>query len=186
MTGLHALWLPVVVGAVLVFFASSVLHMLTGWHKSDYPKLPQEDAVMAALRPLDIPAGDYLMPCPSSREEMMTPEFKAKFERGPRLMMTVFEPGPHKMGKQLATWFLYLLVIGLFSGYIAGRALPPGASYLDVFRFVGATAFLGYGAALWQNTIWYQRATLTTVKSSIDSLLYALLTAGAFGWLWPR
>jgi len=186
MTGLQALWLPVLVAAVLVFFASFVLHMLTGWHKSDYPKLPQEAAVMDALRPFNIPPGDYMMPCPSSPKEMATPEFKAKFEAGPRLMMTVFKPGPHGMGKQLALWFAYLLVIGTFAGYVAGRALPLGASYLDVFRFVGTTAFLGYGAALWQNTIWYQRATLTTVKSTIDSLIYALLTAGAFGWLWPR
>ena len=34
--------------------------------------------------------------------------------------------------------------------------------------------------------IWYRRSLLTTIKSSVDGLIYALLTAGTFGWLWPR
>jgi hypothetical protein len=54
-----------------------------------------------------------------------------------------------------------------------------------VFRFAGATAFVGYGLALWQHSIWYKLAWSTTLKSNVDSLIYALLTGGAFGWLWP-
>ena len=38
MTGLSALWLPILVSAVLVFVASSLIHMASPWHKSDYPK----------------------------------------------------------------------------------------------------------------------------------------------------
>jgi hypothetical protein len=71
-------------------------------------------------------------------------------------------------------------------GDIAGRALPAGARYLAVFRFAGATAFYGYALALWQNTIWYKKNWMTTLKSNADGLIYALLTAGFFGWLWPR
>ena len=55
-----------------------------------------------------------------------------------------------------------------------------------MFRFVGVTAFLGYSAAIWQMNIWYQRSLTTTIKGTIDGLLYAFLMAGTFGWLWPR
>ena len=65
-------------------------------------------------------------------------------------------------------------------------ALPVGADYLHIFRFVGVTAFLSYSMALWQMSIWYHRSWISTIKSTIDGLIYALLTAGMFGWLWPR
>jgi hypothetical protein len=55
-----------------------------------------------------------------------------------------------------------------------------------VFRFAGTTAFIGYSVALWQMSIWYRRAWSTTIKATVDGLIYALLTAGVFGWLWPR
>jgi hypothetical protein len=57
---------------------------------------------------------------------------------------------------------------------------------LRVFRFIGAAAFMGYSFALWQMSIWYNRAWSSTIKSTIDGLIYACLTAGTFGWLWPR
>jgi hypothetical protein len=90
------------------------------------------------------------------------------------------------MATQLVLWFFYSVVVSLFAGYIAGRALPAGAHYLQVFRFVGASAFMGYSLALFQHSIWYKRDWGTTLKSVVDGLVYALFTAGTFGWLWPR
>ncbi|HEY6208636.1 MAG TPA: hypothetical protein VIW28_06230 [Gemmatimonadales bacterium] len=189
MTGLSALWLPILLSAVLVFVASSVIHMVLPWHKSDYPKMPNEDKVMDALRALAIPPGDYMIPRPSSREEMRSPEFAEKIKKGPMMVLTVMPSVPSgrpAMGKNLVQWFIYCAVVGVFAAYVAGRALQPGAPYLAVFRFAGATAFIGYSLALWQMSIWYRRAWSTTVKATVDGLIYALLTAGAFGWLWPR
>jgi hypothetical protein len=186
MTGLSALWLPIVVSAVFVFVASSIIHMASPWHKSDYPKLTNEDQVMDALRGLSIPPGDYFVPRPSSREDMRSPAFADKVNRGPVAVFTVMPPGQMSMGRNLAMWFGYCAVVSLFAGYIAGRALPPGSAYPQVFRFVGATAFIGYSLALWQMSIWYRRAWTTTIKATVDGLIYALLTAGTFGWLWPR
>lgn len=185
MTGISGLWMPILLSAVLVFLASSVLHMALPWHRGDYPLLPREDEFRAAVGPLNIPPGDYMVPRAGSMEEMKSPAFAEKLKQGPNLMMTVFPPGPFTMGKNLALWFLYSLVISLFAAYVAGRALGAGSEYLAIFRFVGVTAFLGYSAALWQNTIWYQRSWVTTAKSTVDGLIYALLSAGAFGWLWP-
>jgi hypothetical protein len=186
MTGLSSLWLPILLSAVIVFLASSVIHMMLPWHKSDYPKMPNEDKVMDALRPLAIPPGDYMIPRPSSTQEMRAPEFLEKMKKGPVVVMTVLPNGPMGMGKNLTQWFLYSVVVGVFGAYVAGRALPPGAAYLSVFRFVGVTAFLAYAAALWQMSIWYRRAWITTIKATVDGLIYGLLTAGTFGWLWPH
>jgi hypothetical protein len=185
MTGLTALWMPILLSAVIVFVVSSIIHMASPWHKGDYPKLPNEDKVMDALRPLGIPMGDYMMPRPSSREEMRSPEFAEKLKKGPVVMMTVM-PGGMAMGRNLAMWFAYLVVVSVFAGYVAGRTLPAGTPYLRVFQVVGATAFVAYALALWQMSIWYRRAWMTTVKATVDGLIYALLTAGTFGWLWPR
>jgi hypothetical protein len=186
MTALHLLWLPILLSSVIVFVVSSIIHMALPWHKSDYPKVPNEDRVMDALRPLAIPPGDYMIPRPSSREDMRSPEFAEKMRKGPVMMLTVMPNGPMSMGKNLALWFLYSVVVGLLAAYVAGRALPVGAAYLHVFRFVGVTAFVGYSLALWQMSIWYRRAWSATIKATVDGLIYALLTAGTFGWLWPR
>lgn len=185
MAPLSALWLPIVVSAVLVFLASSVIHMLSPWHKSDYPRLANEDAVMDALRPLAIPPGDYVVPRPETREEMSTPAFLEKMQRGPVVAMTVMPSGQMSMGRNLSLWFVYLIVVSLFAAYVASRAVPAGAPYLDVFRFTGVSAFLAYSLALWQMSIWYHRGWSITLKATADGLLYALLTAGVFGWLWP-
>jgi hypothetical protein len=186
MTGLSALWLPILVSSVIVFVASSLIHMVLPWHKGDYPRLSNEDKVMDALRPLAIPPGDYLIPRPATREAMRSPEFAEKLKKGPVMLFTVMPTGPMSMGRNLGLWFCYLLVVGIFSAYVGGRALASGARYLDVFRFTGATAFIAYAAALWQMSIWYRRAWSITIKATVDGLIYALLTAGTFGWLWPR
>lgn len=186
MTDLAALWLPILLSSVVVFLASSVIHMMLLWHRNDYPKVPNEDKVMNALRPLAIPPGDYMLPRASSMQEMRTPEFVEKIKKGPVMVLTVMPNEMPGMGKNLVQWFLYSAVVGFFAAYVAGRALPVGAQYLDVFRFVGTTTFIGYSVALWQMSIWYKRSWSTTLKATVDGLVYALLTAGTFGWLWPR
>jgi hypothetical protein len=186
MTELIDLWIPVFLSAAVVFLASSIIHMLSPWHKSDYPKVPDQDKVMDALRPFAIPPGDYMMPRPAGSKDLRSAEFLAKMNKGPVMIFTVMPNGQMSMARNLILWYVYCAVVGLFAAYIAGRALPFGATYIQVFRFVGATAFIGYCMALWQMSIWYRRAWSSTIKSSVDGLIYALLTAGIFGWLWPR
>jgi hypothetical protein len=186
MTPVISLWLPILVSSVFVFIVSSVIHMAPLWHRTDFPKMPDEEGVRDALRPLAIPPGEYMVPRPSSGADMRSPEFLEKMEKGPVAMMTVFPNGRMGMGRSLGLWFLYLIGVGLFAAFVAGRALPPGAQYRPVFKFVGVTALLAYAAALWQLWIWYRRSFSVTFKSSFDGLIYALVTAGTFGWLWPR
>jgi len=186
MTALSTLLVPIILSAVIVFVASSIIHMALPWHKSDYPKVPNEERVRDALRPLAIPPGDYMIPRASSMQDMKSPEFIAKMNEGPVMVVTVMPNGPWTMGKNLAQWFVYSVVVGVFAAYIAGTALPPGAPYPRVFQLVGVTSFIGYALALWQLSIWYRRDWMTTIKSNVDGLIYGLLTAGTFGWLWPH
>ena len=185
MVPIMALWLPILLAAVFVFIASSIIHMVLPYHKSDFSKLPEEDKVMDDLRKYNIAPGEYHMPRAESSKDMSTPEYIEKTKKGPVAMMTVMESGPPKLGSTLVLWFLYSIVVGIFAAYIGGRALGPGADYLSVFRFVGTTTFIGYTVGLWQDSIWYKRKWSTTIKNTSDGLIYALFTAGTFGWLWP-
>ena len=185
MVSLMSLWLPILLSAVLVFVVSSLIHMVLKYHRTDFGKVPNEDQVMDALRPFGIAPGDYVIPHAGSMKAMKTPEFIEKMTKGPAAFLTVVENGPPAMGKSLVQWFVYSLVVGVFAAYVAGRALDPGADYLPVFRYVGTVAFTGYALALLQNSIWYKRNWTATLKSVFDGLLYALVTAGTFGWLWP-
>jgi hypothetical protein len=184
---LTSLWLPILLSAVFVFIASSVIHMaLQWWHKSDYGKLPEEDKVMEALRPFGLPPGDYMVPNCHSGAEMKTAEFKEKMKQGPVMMVTVMPNGMMNMGQCLGLWFLYTLVVSFFAAYVSCHALSAGATFRQVCRFAGVTSFLGYAAALWQMSIWYQRSWTTTIKATIDGMIYAAITAATFGWLWPH
>lgn len=186
MVSVTSLWLPILLSAVFVFLVSSIIHVLLAWwHRSDFGRLPDEEGVMRALRPFSIPVGDYIIPCAGSMKVMKSPEFIEKYRTGPVAFLTVMKSGTPNMGPSLAQWFVYLIVVGIFAAYITGRALAPGAHYLEVFRFAGCTAYVGYALALWQDAIWYKRSWIATLKNNIDGLVYGLVTAGTFGWLWP-
>ncbi|MGP8033324.1 MAG: hypothetical protein ACLPQ6_04185 [Steroidobacteraceae bacterium] len=186
MVTLTALWLPILIASVIVFAASSVIHMAPLWHKSDFPTMPREAEVLAALRPFAIPPGDYFLPRPAGRDEMRSPEFQEKLKQGPVAVMTVMPNGMFRMGSKLGQWFVFLLLVSFFTAYVTGRSLGVGSSYLRVFQIAGATAFIGYSLALCELSIWYSRSWRLTLKGAVDGLIYASLTAGTFGWLWPR
>ena len=185
MVSIISLWLPILLSSVVVFFISSILHMLFKYHNSDFKKVPSEDQVMNDLRKHNIPPGDYMMPYTTDNKERTSQEFKDKLNKGPIAAFTILPSNTMNMGSSLAMWFVYCLIVGIFAAYVAGRALEPGAHYLSVFRFAGVTAFVGYSLALMQVSIWFKKSWGTTIKSMIDGLIYALFTGGVFGWLWP-
>jgi len=186
MVSIPALWMPILVSSLLVFFASALIHMLLPYHRSDFRKLSEEDGILDALSRFDIPPGDYVLPHAGTPEAMKSEEYRGKVERGPVAFMTVVAPQQvFSMATSLAHWFLYSVLIGVFAAYLGGRMLGPGAAYIDVFRVTGTMAFACYSVALAQRSIWYKQRWATTAKSVFDGFLYALLTAGTFGWLWP-
>lgn len=185
MVALSALWLPIVLSAVIVFVASSIMHMVLPYHKGDYKQIPDEEKVLPALRAAGLKRGLYIFPH-ATHQTMKSPEIAEKYKQGPVGMMIVFPSGPPVLPKFLVMWFGYCLIIGFFVAYLAAHTVAPGAYYLAVFRVVGTAAFLAYGLGLLSNGIWKAYPLGFVLKEVIDGLVYALLTAGTFGWLWPR
>jgi hypothetical protein len=186
MVSLMSLWLPILLSAVIVFVASSIMHMLLSYHKTDMLKVPKEDEAMAALRPLNIPPGDYFMPHAESMKALKDPAFIEKMKTGPKAHFTILPNGVPSMGPSLVMWFLYSIVVSIIAAYVTAHALGRGAHYLEVFRFSGCVSFSAYAMAHLQISIWDKRNWGTTLKYVFDGLVFGLLTAGTFGWLWPR
>jgi hypothetical protein len=186
MSILAALWQPIVLSAVLVFILSAIIHMVLKYHNSDYKRLPNEDAVRAALRSGNSSPGQYIFPHADDMKQMGSPEMQQKFIEGPVGVLYLKRPGPPTMGPALAQWFLFNLWVSLLVAYVAARTIPPGTEYLDVFCTVGVVTFLAYAAGVLPASIWMGKPWAVTAKEMFDGLLYALVTAGTFGWLWPR
>ena len=185
MTPLSALWLPIVLSAVIIFVASSIMHMLLPYHKGDYKQIPDEDKSLAALRSGGLTRGLYIFPF-TTHKEMKSPAIAEKYKQGPVGMMIVFPNGTPVMPKFLGLWFGYCLIIASFVAYLAAHTMAPHTYSLAVFRVVGSAAFLSFGIGPLANVIWKGYPWGFVVKEVIDGLIYALLMAGTFGWLWPR
>ncbi len=185
MVPLAALWLPIVVSAVIVFVASSIMHMVLPYHRNDYRQLPDEEKVLTTLRASSPTRGLYVFPY-CTHKDMKSPALIEKQKQGPVGFMTIVPSGPPAMPKFLIQWFAFCLVIGFFVAYLAAHTVAPGANYLVVYRVVGCAAFLGYGLGNLSNGIWKGQPWSMTFKEVIDGLVFSLLTAGTFGWLWPH
>jgi hypothetical protein len=185
MVSLGSLWLPIVLSAVIVFVASSIMHTVLKYHQSDYQRLPDEDKLLASLRAAGLKRGLYVFPF-CTHKEMKSPAMVEKYKQGPVGMMTVFPSGPPHMPKFLGQWFVFCLLINFFVAYLTAHTVPSGARYLAVFRVAGTAGFLGYGLGHLSDGIWKGQTWSATIKEVVDGLIYGLLTAGTFGWLWPR
>ena len=178
------LWLPIVLSAVVVFIASALIHMVLKYHQSDYEELPEEDRILATMRETGVEPGLYSFPH-AEYSRMKDPEVVERFERGPVGLLTVVPAGPPALGKELAEWFVFTIVVGIFAAYLTGRTLAPGAEYFEVFRVAGTVAFVGYGLGQIPNSIWGGVPWKVTAKNVFDGLIYGLLVGGSFAGFWP-
>lgn len=185
MVPLNALWFPILLSAVIVFLASFIMHMVLPYHRSDYRQLPDEDKLLATLRAAGLKRGLYTFPY-CTHATMKSPEVIEKFKHGPVGMVTVFPSGPPAMGKFMVLWFGFCVITGVFVAYLTGHTVAPGTPYLEVFRVAGTAAFMSYGLGNLVNGIWKGQPWSGVIKEVFDGLIFGLLTAGTFGWLWPR
>jgi hypothetical protein len=186
MVTLGILLLPVLVSAVICLLAGFVLWMVLPLHKGDFRPFADEASVAEAVRRQNLPPGQYIMPYCTDPKQMNDPAMQARYAQGPNGYLVLGRPGLPSIGKNLALTFLYHAVVIFFIAYIVAHSLPAGREYLEVFRVVGAIAFLAYGAAVIPGGIWYGRPWGPIWREVLDGLVYALLIAGVFGWLWPR
>jgi hypothetical protein len=186
MTFLAQLWMPILVSAVLVFIASSLIHMVFKWHNAEYRKLANEDAVRAAVRAGNPAPGQYVVPHCADMKDMGTPEMQQKFIDGPIAFMTVRPSGKPSMGAPLAQWFAFAVLISVIVAYVAFKTLPPGPSFYQVCRVVGAMALLAYGAGSVLQGIWFGKPWSSVAKDLLDAVIYAVIMALTFAYLWPN
>lgn len=185
MAFLAELWLPILLAAFFVFIVSSVLHMVVPIHKKDHDGLPDEAAVLAAMRQAGVKPGSYMFPFATSMKEFASPEMIAKFEQGPVGFARIYPNGPMAVGKSLAQWFVFTIVVSTCAAYLANAVLPHGEEFTQVFRVTGTLAFVAYGFGAISESIWKGQSWATTARFLFDALIYALVTAAAFGWRWP-
>lgn len=184
--GIPELWLPILVAAIICFFAGAILYMASPLHKKDWTGLPDEGGVLAALGKAGVGAGQYMFPFCADAKTRSSPEYQKKWNDGPTGIMILRQPGPFTMGPMMMQMVVYHLVVSVFVAYIAGRVLGPGQDYLAVFRIAGTAAIMAYGFGTVPMTIWYGFKWGFTFRIFIDGLVNGLLTTGVFGWLWPR
>src|SRR4051812_25014664 len=107
-----SLWLPIVLSAVIVFVASSIIHMVLPFHKSDYKKLPDEEPIRTALR--SVAPGVYMFPA-CDHKNMKDPAIQEKFKQGPVGHVTLRPAGMINMGSFLGQWFAFCLLVSFFA-----------------------------------------------------------------------
>jgi hypothetical protein len=181
-----SLLIPALVSTVLVFVASSLVHMVLKLHNPDYRKLSNEDEVRDAIRRGSPTPAQYVIPHCTDPSAAGDPEMKRRFDEGPIGVLYIGPNGTVKLGPFLGKWIAYSFVLSLLAGYVARATLPSGTAYLKVFQVVGAAAWLAYS---WQgpsDSIWKHKPWTITFRGMFDGLIYAALTAGTFAWLWPR
>jgi len=186
MVPLGSLVLPILLATILVFVASSLVWTVLQWHKSDWKHVDREEAIMTAIRGAGLTAGQYTFPrAAAAQPKTWSEEDARKVREGPMGMLVIWPPGPPQMAKALGLWFVLILVISFVVAYLASRTIAPGADYLHVFRVTGTASILAYGAAVPSNAIFFGHDWVSTFRHLADAVLYGLLTAGVFGWLWP-
>jgi hypothetical protein len=186
MDWLTSLWLPILVSAAFVFVASSVIWMALPIHKKDYKKLgDKEPVLLGSLRAANLSPGLYMFPGCDPKTMKNDPAAIERFKAGPWGVLTMM-PKPWNMGQMLGLWLLNCLIISALVAYVTGNALPAGTEYLKVFRIAGATAFLAYCGSAMCDSIWKGRPWSQLPGALFDGIVYALVTAGVFGWLWPE
>lgn len=179
------LWLPVLLSAVFVFIASSLINMLLKfWHMPDYHAFSNEDEVRAAIRKGASGVGAYHLPY-CTAETMKQPQAQEKFRQGPNGLVLLRANGAVNMGALLGQWFAFCVLVSIVCALLARSALPVGAPAMHVCHVVGLAALLGYAFGSIPNAIWWAHPWRSAIKYFIDGFIYALITAATFAWLWP-
>jgi hypothetical protein len=181
-----ALWLPILLSALLVFSWSAITWMALPFRNNEWKGLPNHEVVRQAIKTAGFAPGQYMFPWWEDMKHRRSPEAMAKIAEGPSGFVTIRKPGPMNMGALMAQTLVFNIVVSFFCAYVASHALPIGASYAQVFRLVGAVGFLAYGFATIPDSIWFSKPWRSSLLTLVDGAVFGFLMGGAFGWLWPR
>jgi len=181
-----SLWLPVLVSAASVWIASAIVWMALPHHKSDFAGMPNEDEVASALRKQSLRPGQYLLPFIGDMSKMKDPAVVKRLEEGPNAMFRVNPNGVPSMGKNMAAYFAYCVLVSFVTAYVARHTMTFATPRMFVFRLTGTIAIASYTLALIPESIWMWRPWSATWKSACDSIVYGIMTGAIFALLWPH
>jgi len=182
---LLALWLPILLTAIGVFFASSLIHMVFKWHNSDYRALANEDEVRNALGSVKLNPGVYSTPHCTDMKDMQSDAMQQKFISGPVALITIRAPGAPAVGKYLLQWFILTIVVAALGALLALQTMGLQANPHYAGHFIGLFTLIVYACGSVQESIWMGRPWSTTFKYILDSLIYGVISAVIFWQLWP-
>jgi hypothetical protein len=180
------LWLPIVVATVIAFVASSLLWMAGPHHKKEWKPAPDQNGLRDVLRKAGAQPGAYMFPFGDRSNKEAFAESMKQWAEGPAGILYIYPKGPMAMGGLMVKQAIFFLVVNVFLAYLGTHAGLDHTSYLHVFRVVGTGAFMAYFLGAVPESIWFGRPWKSLWLTGVDALIYALLTAGTFGWLWPR
>ena len=83
MVTIAALWMPILVSAILVFIASFLAWVVSPHHKSDWKQLPNEDAVRETMNKEKLEPGQYMVPYAADQKAMQAEAYLKKCSDGP-------------------------------------------------------------------------------------------------------
>jgi hypothetical protein len=185
MVALTSLWLPILLAAVFVFIASSLVHMVFKWHNADYRKLPNEEDARGVLGKAALAPGQYSVPHCLGPKEMQDPAIQRRFTEGPVAMLWVLPNGLPNMGKMLGQWFALNLLVAFLIAYVAAHTLSAGAAPMHVLRVTASIGFIAYAIGSISDGIWFGKPWAAVAKDLLDALIYGFAGGAAFAWLWP-
>jgi hypothetical protein len=81
MVTIGVVWLPILVSSIAVWVASVFFWTVMPHHKSDFSKLPDEDAARRALTLQGLVPGQYMIPYAATHKDLQDPDTLRKFEK---------------------------------------------------------------------------------------------------------
>ena len=180
------LWIPILLASFFCFIASAIVWMAGPHHKKEWKGAPNEDAIQDVLRKADAQPGGYMFPFGDRSDKSQFAAAMKKWAEGPSGVLFIFPKGQMNMGKMMGQQFAFFLAVNFMLAYVGHHSNLDGQPYLRVFQVIGAIAFMTYWLGSAPESIWFGRPWKSYLLQGVDGLLYALITAGTFGWLWPR
>lgn len=174
------LWLPILVGAVALWFLSVLAWVVLPHHFGDFSKLENEDELMSHLKNLE--SGNYMFPHAGSNKVQGSKEYQQQYAEGPRGTLNVYEVP--NMAVNMALTICYFLVTSLTIAYITNVACPAGdaaTDFLKVFRIAGTIGVLTYASSGVLNRIWFKAKMWTDM---LDGAVYGVVLGLVFAALW--
>ena len=172
--------LGAVVGGIVVFIVGSLLHTVLGLGQVGVKAIPQEEAILFAMRAAVHESGFYYFPAPNmtpgrSKEQVQADNaaYAARFKQEPSgiLVFNVPSGSPMNFGKLLGGEFVIDVVAAFFLACILAMGAGGRSSYwkrVFAVTLAGLFARLFLGLEYWN---WYGFPTNYTIAFIVSVLL---------------